>query len=98
MLGKLTKEFKTICIAGCHCKTTTTAMTAHVLNNIKKLVADKTCIIISNRISDIKDCDKIIVMEQGEIVENGTHDSLLENREKYYEFYKGQANKHEELA
>jgi UDP-N-acetylmuramate--alanine ligase len=35
MLGKLTKEFKTICIAGCHGKTTTTAMTAHVLNQIK---------------------------------------------------------------
>ena len=34
MLGKLTKEYKTICIAGCHGKTTTTAMTAHVLNNI----------------------------------------------------------------
>ena len=34
MLGKLTKEFKTICIAGCHGKTTTTAMTAHVLNQI----------------------------------------------------------------
>ncbi len=35
MLGKLTREYKTICIAGCHGKTTTTAMTAHVLNNIK---------------------------------------------------------------
>ena len=35
MLGKLTNEFKTICIAGCHGKTTTTAMTAHVLNHIK---------------------------------------------------------------
>lgn len=35
MLGKLTKEFKTICIAGCHGKTTTTAMTAHVLNSIE---------------------------------------------------------------
>ena len=35
MLGKLTKEFKTICICGCHGKTTTTAMTAHVLNQIK---------------------------------------------------------------
>ena len=35
MLGKLTKEFKTICIAGCHGKTTTTAMTAHVLNHLK---------------------------------------------------------------
>ncbi len=35
MLGILTKKFKTICIAGCHGKTTTTAMTSHVLNNIK---------------------------------------------------------------
>ncbi len=35
MLGKLTKKFKTICIAGCHGKTTTTAMTALVLNKIK---------------------------------------------------------------
>ncbi len=35
MLGKLTKEFKTICISGCHGKTTTTAMTAHILNQIK---------------------------------------------------------------
>ena len=34
MVGKLTKEFKTICIAGCHGKTTTTAMTAHVLSQI----------------------------------------------------------------
>ena len=35
MLGKLTQEFKTICIAGCHGKTTTTAMTALVLDQIK---------------------------------------------------------------
>lgn len=35
MVGKLTRKFKTICIAGCHGKTTTTAMMAHVLNDIK---------------------------------------------------------------
>ena len=35
MVGILTKKFKTICIAGCHGKTTTTAMTSHVLNKIK---------------------------------------------------------------
>jgi len=34
MVGKLTRQFKTICISGCHGKTTTTAMTAHVLNQI----------------------------------------------------------------
>ena len=35
MVGKLTQKYKTICICGCHGKTTTTAMTAHVLNQIK---------------------------------------------------------------
>lgn len=65
----------------------------HVLNNIKKLTRDKTCIIISNRISDIRDCDKIIVMEQGVIVEQGNHESLLKERKKYYEFFESQAHK-----
>lgn len=70
----------------------------NVLKNIKSLVKDKTCIIISNRISDIKDCDKIVVMEQGKIIERGNHKSLLELEQKYYKFYQGQANKVEELA
>lgn len=70
----------------------------HVLNNIKQLVKDKTCIIVSNRISDIKDCDKIIVMEHGKIVEQGTHKSLLKNKKNYYNFYNNQANRVEELA
>ena len=65
----------------------------HVLNNIKKLTKDKTCIIISNRISDIRDCDKIIVMEQGVIVEKGNHESLLNEHGKYYEFFESQAHK-----
>ena len=63
------------------------------MNNIKKLTKDKTCIIISNRISDIRDCDKIIVLEQGAIVEQGTHESLLNERKKYYEFFESQAHK-----
>ena len=65
----------------------------HVLNNIKDLTKDKTCIIVSNRISDIKHCDEIVVLEQGRIVERGIHDDLLNNKFKYYEFYKNQAEK-----
>lgn len=64
-----------------------------VLNNIKELTKNKTCIIVSNRISDIKDCDKIIVLEQGEIVEQGTHQTLLKTNGKYQEFYQNQAHK-----
>lgn len=70
----------------------------HVLNNIKRLVKNKTCIIVSNRISDIKDCDKIIVMEKGKIIERGTHDSILLEKGSYYNFYESQAHKVEELA
>lgn len=65
----------------------------HVLNNIKELTKKKTCIIISNRISDIKDCDEIIVLDQGCIVEKGNHQSLLEEHGKYYDFFKNQAHK-----
>ena len=59
----------------------------HLLKNIKKLIDGKTCIIISNRISDIKHADRILVMDAGEIVEIGTHKSLLKLKSHYYEFY-----------
>lgn len=68
----------------------------HLLKNIKELTKGKTCIIISNRISDIKHADKIIVMDQGEIVERGTHKSLMALKQKYYSFYKEQAIKKED--
>ncbi len=66
-----------------------------VLNNVKELVKDKTCIIISNRISDIKDANKIVVLDAGNIIEMGTHKTLIEEKGKYYEFYKQQSAKDE---
>ena len=64
-----------------------------LLNNIRNLTENKTCIIISNRISDIKHCDEIIVLDHGRIVERGIHRDLLAQKDKYYEFYKNQAEK-----
>ncbi len=64
-----------------------------VLNNVKELVKDKTCIIISNRISDIKDANQIIVLDGGNIIESGTHETLLNKQGKYYNFYKEQTAK-----
>ncbi len=64
-----------------------------LLRNIRRLTENKTCIIISNRISDIKHCDEIVVLEHGKIVERGIHRDLLALKNKYYEFYKNQAEK-----
>ena len=67
-----------------------------LLENIKELVKDKTCIIISNRISDIKDANNIIVLDAGKIIEQGTHEKLLENNRLYTKFYNQQSSKDEE--
>lgn len=64
----------------------------NVLKNIKELVKDKTCIIISNRISDVKDADNIIVLDQGKIIEEGKHRNLLKNNGLYKKFYKQQSS------
>lgn len=69
---------------------------ASLLKNIKKLTKNKSCIIISNRISDIKECDEIIVLEQGKILEKGNHTELINNKNKYYKFYKDQISKPED--
>lgn len=58
-----------------------------VLNNIKDFFKNKTCIIISNRISDVKIADKIIVLENGQIVQEGTHEKLLRENGLYKNFY-----------
>lgn len=67
-----------------------------LLENIKELVKDKTCIIISNRISDIKDSNHIIVLDNGNIVEQGIHTELLKNKGLYHKFYTQQSSKTED--
>ncbi len=64
----------------------------YLLKNIKELSKGKTCIIISNRISDVKDTDHIIVLDQGNIVEEGVHNTLIKNNGLYEKFYKQQAS------
>ncbi|MDE6407957.1 MAG: ABC transporter ATP-binding protein/permease [Anaeroplasmataceae bacterium] len=52
-----------------------------------QLMKNKTSLIIAHRLSTILDADKIIVMDQGRIVESGNHDSLMKQKGKYYELY-----------
>lgn len=61
-----------------------------ILQSLKKLMKDKTSIIISHRISAVKDADLIIVLEDGEIIERGVHQELLDNRGLYNSIYEKQ--------
>ena len=54
-----------------------------ILKNLFKISKGKTTIIVSHRVSSAKNADKIIVLEDGEIVQNGTHDTLI-NTDGYY--------------
>lgn len=54
---------------------------------MNELMKDRTSLIIAHRLSTIQDADKIIVMDQGQIVESGNHRELLEKKGKYYDLY-----------
>ncbi len=71
-----------------------------ILSDIKKATKDLTVIIISHRISTIKDSDQIMVMDEGKIAETGTHSQLLKKSAIYHKLYKRQQlsdELHEEL-
>lgn len=63
-----------------------------ILNNIKEIAKDKTVIIVSHRLSSIKDADKIYVMANGCLVEEGDHDSLMAKGGEYKRIYDAQEN------
>jgi len=67
-----------------------------ILSNLGSTMQGKTSIIIAHRISTIKNADKILVMDRGEIVEYGTHDELMERRRVYFELYEKQLLEEEE--
>jgi ATP-binding cassette subfamily B protein len=68
-----------------------------ILSNLKKIMRNKTSLIISHRISTVKNADQIIVLDQGEIVERGTHQQLLEKQGTYFEVHKMQLLEEEEI-
>ena len=55
----------------------------------EKLVEGKTVIMIAHRLSTVRSANAIMVLEQGEIIERGTHEELLEMKGRYYELYTG---------
>ncbi len=58
-----------------------------ILENLRKVSIGKTTIIVSHRISSAKDADKIIILDEGKIIQNGSHESLIHADGYYKELY-----------
>jgi ATP-binding cassette subfamily B multidrug efflux pump len=69
-----------------------------ILSHLGRNMAGKTSIIIAHRISTIKNADKILVMDNGEIVEQGNHSFLMQLKGNYFELYEKQLLEEEENA
>lgn len=61
-----------------------------ILRDLKRIMMERTSIIVSHRISAVKDADEIIVLDDGKITERGTHDELLSRDGFYHELYNKQ--------
>ncbi len=66
-----------------------------ILNNLKKASRNRTTLIVSHRVSSAKNADKIIVLEDGTILQEGTHNMLIEQEGYYKELYYSQLSEKE---
>ena len=57
---------------------------------MQALMRGKTCFVIAHRLSTIQNADKILVMEHGDVVEQGTHETLMAKKGVYYRLYAAQ--------
>ncbi len=67
-----------------------TATEEKILSNLREIMQERTSIIISHRISTVKNADEIVVLDQGQIIEQGTHEELLKLGGAYHDLYKKQ--------
>ena len=66
---------------------------ARIQASIDQMIQGRTALIIAHRLSTIKNCDRILVMSQGEIIEDGNHQELMRLKGHYYELYTKQLEK-----
>ena len=57
---------------------------------MRRLMDGKTCFVIAHRLSTIRNADMILVVNHGEVVEQGTHEELMERQGFYYKMYQAQ--------
>lgn len=63
-----------------------------ILENLKRVTAGKSSLIISHRVSSARLANRIFVLSEGAITESGTHESLMNQKELYFELYQQQLN------
>lgn len=63
---------------------------SNIISNLANLENKKTCIIVAHRLSAVMNCDNIIVLENGKIIEEGNHEKLMENKGWYYNLFNHQ--------
>ncbi|MBQ8634400.1 MAG: ABC transporter ATP-binding protein [Lachnospiraceae bacterium] len=61
----------------------------HIEHGMDRLMKNRTTFVIAHRLSTVRNANAIMVLEQGEVIERGTHDELLELGGRYYELYTG---------
>ncbi|MBP3580391.1 MAG: ABC transporter ATP-binding protein [Clostridia bacterium] len=61
----------------------------HIEHGMDRLMKDRTTFVIAHRLSTVRNADAIMVLENGEIVERGNHDDLVNQKGRYYELYTG---------
>ncbi|MFI3238589.1 MAG: ABC transporter ATP-binding protein [Lachnospiraceae bacterium] len=61
----------------------------HIEEALTRLMEERTTFVIAHRLSTVRNSDKIIVLDQGEIIESGSHEELLKKKGKYYSLYTG---------
>jgi ABC-type multidrug transport system fused ATPase/permease subunit len=64
---------------------------SNIYNQYEELSKEKTSIFISHRLASTRFCDRILFMENGNIVEQGTHSELMEEKGKYYDMFEAQS-------
>ncbi len=65
---------------------------ALILKNLKQLAENRTCFILSQRISSLRSADRIFYLKDGALLESGTHQQLVAMKGEYAELYKLQNN------
>ena len=60
---------------------------AKIQKSIQEMLKGRTSIIIAHRLSTIKNCDRILVIQKGQLLEDGSHNVLMKKHGKYYDLY-----------